>query len=560
MNSRDRYKFVMLTCVALASLCLISAGASTAAEPSTSAKPNIVVILISDLGWSDLGCYGSTVYETKNIDKLAKEGMLFSNAYAASCQGSPSRAAIMTGKYPARLHFTNEIPANEPIGTPLVAPKWTRYLKPEEMTIAKALKAAGYATGSIGKWNFYQEKPFAFFMDSTQKTPETAGKDEADDGQEKKAEDNEAAYTFNPLGFDKVFGGDFRDQTYSFYWPFQIPDIKGGDTGDFLTDRLTDEAEKFMESNRSKPFFLMLSHYAAHPPTQAKQELVEKYRRKIEAMKEKRAAAEESELPQLTDQISKLAQDDSDYAGVIEGLDENVGRLMDKIKSLGIADRTIIILTSDSGGLLSTTSNLPLQGGKGTSWEGGVRVPLIVSWPGAIKEESWSAAPVMGMDFYPTLLSVAGLDSDAKFTSDIDGESLLPLLKQTGSLKREAIFWHFPHYNDVETYANPDEDKPDESPFGPYSAVRKGDFKYVQYIDGSRAALYNLKEDIGEKENLYGNEALREKAAELDGLLTEWQKKIGAQMPEKNPLTSGPLMDSVPLRGGKGKSSFRPRG
>ena len=448
----------------------LSASQADAAAPAKEAGPklNFVFFLIDDLGWTDLGCFGSKFYETPNIDRLARQGMRFTDAYAACCVCSPTRASVLTGKYPARLRLTDWIAGHNRPFAKLSVPDWTMYLPHEEVTLAEALKQGGYATAAIGKWH----------LGGKQYTPESQG-------------------------FDVNVGGDHRGQPPSYYWPYQIPSIPGGGTGEYLTDRLTDDAEKFIETNREKPFFLYFAHYAVHTPVQAKQELIEKYRRK-----DKPEANGDGPI-----------HENPSYAGMIESVDDSVGRVMKKLDDLKIADRTVIVFTSDNGGLLRITGNAPLRAGKGSPWEGGMRVPLLVVWPGVVKPGSECSMPVSSIDFYPTLLEIAGIKGDRKHNATVDGKSLVPLLRQSGTLKRDAIFWHYPHYH----------------PGGatPYGAVRKGDYKLIEFYEDGGVELYNLKKDVGEKENLA--EKMPQKVAELRKLLDQWLEKVDAQLPEDNP-------------------------
>jgi arylsulfatase A len=421
--------------------------------------PNVVFILIDDLGWTDGSGLGSKFYETPNIDRLASQGMRFTDAYAACCVCSPTRACILTGKYPARLHLTDWIAGHRRPFAKLAVPDWTMYLPREEVTLAEALKPDGYATAAMGKWHLGGEEY----------RPETQG-------------------------FDVNFGGDNRGQPPSYFWPYRIPIIPKGQQGEYLTDRITNEAETFLEKNRDRPFFLYLAHYAVHTPLMAKQELIEKYRAKIGP---------------------KQAQKNAVYAAMIESVDQSVERIVKKLDALGIADRTIVFYTSDNGGLLGSTSNLPLRAGKGSPWEGGTRVPLIVRWPGVVAAGSVCHAPVISADFFPTIQAMTGVGSDDR----LDGESLVPLLRQTGDLKRDAIFWHYPHYH----------------PGGatPYGAVRQGDFKLIEFYEDHHVELYNLKDDLGEKKDLAAS--LSDKARQLRDRLAAWRQEVGAQMPLPNP-------------------------
>jgi arylsulfatase A-like enzyme len=430
-------------------------------------KPNILFILVDDLGWADVGCYGSKYYETPNIDRLAAQGMRFTDAYAACAVCSPTRASILTGKYPARLRLTDWIPGEGNSRTnKLEVPTWRQFLPLEEVTIAKALKSAGYVTASIGKWHlggpdFYPEHQ----------------------------------------GFDLNVAGSDIGHPAAYFWPYigkrrTVPGLQaGGRSGEYLTDRLTDVAEKFIEANRSKPFFLYFAHYAVHLPLQAKPALVEKY-------KAKNAFG---------------GQTNPVYAAMIESVDDSVGRLLRKLSALGIQERTVVVFMSDNGGLWpQATSNAPLRAGKGYPYEGGTREPLIIKWPGATPPGSTCSVPVSSIDFFPTLLEIA----DVPRPSPVDGVSLVPLLKQTGSVSRDALFWHYPHYwggNAVR----------------PFGSVRAGDWKLIEFYEDMRVELYNLKEDLSETHDLVKEDP--QKATELRELLHRWRQSVDAQMPIPNP-------------------------
>jgi len=434
---------------------------SASATPTDGRRLNFVFILIDDMGWTDATCYGSTFYETPNIDRLASQGMRFTNAYAACTVCSPTRASILTGKYPARLHITDWIEGSKRPYAKLKVPDWTMYLPLEEVTLAEALKPAGYISASIGKWHLGKE-PFY---------PEKNG-------------------------FALNFGGTEKGSPPSYFYPYKIPNIPTGQEGEYLTDRLTTEAEDFIEKNRATPFFAYLPHYAVHTPLQAKQNVIAKYKEKVKP-----------------DQ----AQNNPTYAAMVESMNESVGRIMKKLDDLQIADRTVILFMSDNGGLIGSTSNLPLRAGKGSPYEGGHRTPMIIKWPGVVKPASTCEEPVISVDFYPTMLEMAGVVRDPK--QIIDGVSLVPLLKQTGGLGRNEIYWHYPHYH----------------PGGatPYGAVRQRDLKLIEFYEDGHVELYNLKNDIGEKEDLTAK--MPEKVAELRNLLADWRKSVGAQMPTPNP-------------------------
>ena len=436
-------------------------GNQARAEGSGAQKPSFVFILLDDMGWKDLACCGSTFHETPNIDGLAAEGMKFTNAYAACPVCSPTRASILTGRYPARLHLTDWIPGHKRPAARLRVPEFNQELPLEEVTIAEALKPAGYASAGIGKWHLGGEQ---FYPDKQ--------------------------------GFDVSVGGTHQGQPPSYFYPYGIATIQTGREGEYLTDRLTEEAERFIERNREKPFFLYLSHYAVHTPLTAKQELIAGYEAKA-------GSGQDGANPV--------------YAAMVHSVDESVGRIMAKLREFGIADRTIVIFTSDNGGLARVTSNAPLRAGKGTLYEGGLRVPMIVRWPGAVKAGSTCEAPVTSADFCPTILGAAGVKRDPLHV--VDGVSLMPLLRQIGGLDRKAIFWHYPHYH----------------PGGatPGGAVRHGDYKLIEYFEDGRVELYNLSEDVGEQNDLAGR--MPKTARKLRRMLAEWREAVNAAMPTPNP-------------------------
>ncbi len=427
-------------------------------------RVNVIFILVDDWGWTDAGCFGSDLYETPNIDRLAREGMRFTDAYAACTVCSPTRAAAMTGKYPARLHVTDWIAGHRRPYAKLSVPDWTMYLARGEVTIAEALKAAGYATCHIGKWHL-------------------GGKE------------------YWPLsqGFDFNFGGYHRGQPPSYFAPYKIPTLKEGPKGEYLTDREAEEAVKFIEAHRDRPFFIYLPHYAVHTPIQGKAAVAARYKKKITKETRHRNAT---------------------YAAMVESVDDSTGRIMDKLEELKIADRTAIILTGDNGGLRRITHNHPLRAGKGSAYEGGVRVPLVVKWPGVTRPGSVCREPVVTPDYYPTILEMTGVKGDAKHNATVDGISLAPVLRDAATrLARGALYWHYPHYH----------------PGGatPHSAVRDRDWKLIEFHEDMHVELYHLRDDIGETQELAAKHS--EKAAELRRRLHAWRKTVGAQMPTPNP-------------------------
>jgi arylsulfatase A-like enzyme len=446
--------------------------------------PNIVFILIDDLGWRDLGCYGSTFYESPHIDKLAAQGMKFTHAYTACCVCSPTRASILTGQYPARLHLTDYLSGRPPKDAKLQVPDWRPYLTADTKTIATMLKPAGYTSALIGKWHLGGAREFGAPAEAEDSLPEKRG-------------------------FDVNIAGSHYGQPPDYFFPYErpgpngttyrLPNFTGGREGEYLTDRLTDEAEKFIEKNKDRPFFLYLAHYAVHTSignrVQAKPKVIDKYKAKADP---------------------KAAQHNAVYAAMIESMDDSVGRIVQKLDDLKLSERTLVIFTSDNGGYNQVTAQPPLRGAKSDAYEGGVRVPLIVRWPGTVKAGSVVETPVSSVDFLPTSCALAGVKPDAG--QKLDGVSLVPLLKQTGGLDRDALFWHYPHYTDRTT---------------PYGSVRQGDFKLIEFYEDGRLELYNLRADVGEKDNLVTTQ--RDKARELQALLAAWRKQVGAQMPVPKP-------------------------
>lgn len=429
-----------------------------AAEPPL----NVVLILADDLGWTDLGCFGSDLYETPHIDKLAKDGMKFTQNYSACTVCSPTRAALLTCKYPARLHITDWIPGQMPDNPKMLVPDWTKYLPLSETTIAKLLKGAGYATASIGKWHL--------------------GTDE---------------YYPEKHGFDLNIAGSDKPNPPSYISPWNIPTLPDGKPGDYVTDRLGEEAVKFIERSKDKPFFLYLPHFAVHTPIQGRPDLVEKYRKKPRA---------------------GLNHVNAQYAAMVEAMDATVGRIRAKLDELKLAERTLVIFVSDNGGRVPTTSNKPLRAGKGSAYEGGVRVPLIVHWPNVTKPGSVCDVPVISMDLFATIAEACSV----KPASPIDGVSLTPLLRGGKSLERDAIYWHYPHHQHYQLGGSM-----------PYSAIRCGDFKLIEFLDDNRRELYNLRDDIGEAKDLAA--AQPAKVEELFNKLSAWRREVGAQMPTPNP-------------------------
>ena len=430
-----------------------------AAAKKTKRRPyNVVFILADDLGWRDLGCYGHKIHQTPNIDKLAAGGMRFTQGYAACPICGPSRAAIMTGKFPSRTGYTdNFIDRKKGI---------RQFMKLEEFTLAEAFKAAGYQTGFVGKWHLTAD----------------------------------ASRLPTDQGFDvNVAGSSWGHPHGGYFSPYRMPALDNGPKGQYLTDRLTGEAIRVMEgfSRKKKPWLMYLSYYTVHAPFHAKAEKVKKYRDKARQAKAKLNA---------------------NYAAMVESLDENVGRVLQWLDEKGLREDTIIVFTSDNGGFHKATTNLPLRGYKGELYDGGIRVPWIVQCPGVTKPGSVCDKPIHGVDLYPTLLAMTGQAFRPK--QHRDGVSLLPILKDEANLDRGPLVWHFPvslprHHSE------------------PGSAIRIGDWKFIQFYEGDRRELYNLKSDIGEKNNLA--KRMPEKAAKMKAQLDAMLKEHGAKIPTPNP-------------------------
>lgn len=459
----------MMKLPTLAALCLATLGCAVSASAATPAlaKPNVVLILADDLGWTDLACFGSDLHETPHLDRLARDGMKFTQNYSACTVCSPTRAALMTGKYPARLHITDWIPGLMPDNPKLLVPDWTKFLPHAETTLAEVFKAAGYTTASIGKWHLGTQEYW----------PETQG------------------FDVNIAGTDKA-----APPTYHAPWKIHTLTPEGKD-GDYLTDRLGHEAVGFIERSKEKPFFLYLAHFAVHTPIQGRADLVEKYQKKIKAAG------------------GGLVHKNAAYAAMTESMDATIGQIRAKLGELGLSERTIIVFTSDNGGRVPTTSNKPLRVGKASAYEGGVRVPLIVYWPGVTRAGSVSEAPVITMDLFPTLVEMAGVPTAAG--RPLDGVSLAPVLRG-GIRPQRDLFWHYPHHQHYQLGGTT-----------PYAAIRSGDFKLVEFFNDMHVELYNVRDDIGEARDLAATD--RRRVEELRTRLHAWRREVGAQMPTPNP-------------------------
>ncbi len=452
------------------------------------ATPNLLFILADDMGWSAPGCYGSDLHETPNIDRLATQGLRFTQAYSASPVCTPTRAAIMTGQHPARLNMTiwHEAAVSrltDPGDEKLAPPITETALALEHTTLAEVLHDAGYQTAHVGKWH----------LGAAEHYPE-------------------------PQGFDVNVGGTFYGAPLTYWYPYKgervsgngvhefryVPGLPPGKEGDYLDDKLTDQALTLMEQMHAsgKPFYLNMAFYSPHTPIEGKPELVAKYKAKIrEGMTHKNAG----------------------FAAMMETLDENIGRLLAKLDTLGIADNTVVVFYSDNGGFdevrngEQVANNAPLRSGKGSAYEGGIRVPLIVRWPGVTTAGAVSDTPVTSMDFYPTILEMLGDKAPAP-GKVLDGVSLGPVLRDpAASLGREDFQWHYPHY-----YFNTT----------PVSAFRHGDWKLIEYYEDGRKELYNIKDDLSETNDLAA--AKPEIVKDLEARLQAWRTEVNARLPEKN--------------------------
>jgi arylsulfatase A len=460
--------------ILLALLLLPPSFLTTAARASAAAHdpPNVVLIFADDLGWADLGCYGSRFHKSPHIDRLAAEGMRFTQAYSASPVCSPTRAALLTGKYPARIGLNDFIPGEpHPRKDKVQPPESLGQLPLAEITLPELLSQAGYTTAAIGKWHLGGE-----------------------------------GFEPRQSGFEVALGGFERGSVKSHFAPYQgtrqLPGLEEPPKGEYITDRLTDEAEAFLEAHAEEPFFLYLSHYAVHTPIQAQPEVIARY----------------ESVPQPAG-----LQRNPVYAAMVDSVDQSTGRILAKLDALKLRDNTIVIFTSDNGGLatsgqptpLPATNNAPLREGKGYLYEGGIRVDLIVRWPGRVKPDTTCDVPTSTIDLPPTIAAVCGVT----FPDGIDGVSILPLLKGGNQLARDTLYWHYPHY----------------SPQGgrPSGAIREGDFKLIEFYEQGRRELFDLAQDIGERRNLV--DRAPEQAKRLAAKLTSWRAELNAAMPGPNP-------------------------
>jgi len=454
-------------------------------------SPNILFILVDDLGYMDIGANNpDTFYETPNIDQLARDGMRFTDGYAANPVCSPTRYSIMTGKWPSRVDATNFF-AGEREGRYRPAQLIDR-MPLDEITIAEALKTKGYRTFFAGKWHLGPTEEF---------WPENQG------------------FDINIGGWKH--GGPWNGDNY--FSPYGNPRLEDGPKGEHLPERLANETIAFIEENRNGPFLAYLSFYSVHTPLMAPEELVEKYERKAERLGlvgKTEFATEEQVWPYGSGREGgdpgprqvRILQNHAIYAGMVESMDRSVGLVLDALRALGIDDRTVVCFTSDNGGLSTSeglpTSNLPLRGGKGWTYEGGIREPFIIKWPGVVERGSLSSEPVSSIDFFPTIMEMA----DIQTGYPVDGISLVPTLKGD-PISRDALYWHYPHYSNQGGI--------------PSGAIRMGDWKLIERYEDGRVHLYNLKNDIGELNDLAPSHPNRVQA--MREQLHDWYREVDAK-------------------------------
>lgn len=470
-----------------------------------SQKPNVLFILLDDFGYSDLGCYGSRYYETPNIDRLSLHSVKFTDAYASCPVSSPTRASVMTGKYPVNTGITDWIPGRQASTSGskddrLIAKPFRQELALDEKTIAELLKQNGYRTMISGKWHLGETPEY---------WPENQG------------------FDVNRGGFSK--GSPVKNNSANGYFsPYGNPRLEDGPQGEYLTDRQTDEAIRFIENKSDKPFFVYLSYYAVHNPMQGKDELVRRFIKKADSLglngKEAFTRDRDWIRKSMSDNYKeRIIQSNPVYAAMICSVDENLGKLFSRLKELGIYENTLIIFTSDNGGLStsegSPTCNYPLRAGKGWLYEGGIRVPLLVKLPGKDLPGRLEHTPVSSVDYFETIAEITGSPTGSIKT---DGLSIVPLLKGR-KMSERPLFWHYPHYSNQGVE--------------PGSAVRMGRYKLIDNFERNRQELYDLEKDISETNDISGS--LPGKTKELFDILMEWRKKTGAVMMDKNPQWKG---------------------
>ena len=473
--------------LALHLFALPFAAAAPAGNRAASPRPNFIFFLVDDLGWADLGTYGSRFHETPNIDALAASGMKFEQAYAAGSVCSPTRASIMTGRHPVRVDITDWIPGMEASRAP--KPRFQQvtdadHLALEEVTLAEALRETGYQTFFAGKWHLGGDG----FLPTDQ-------------------------------GFDINIGGhDKGSPPGGYYAPYRNPYLQAKEEGEYLTERLTEESVRFLEKrDAARPFLLYLAYYNVHTPIQA-------YRKRVGHFEEKATAMFDGPADVLAERRgkSRTRQDRPDYASMVAAVDDSVGAILKSLEDLALADNTVVFFFSDNGGLCTVgnpgpTTNLPLRSGKGWLYEGGIREPLLVRAPGLTRPGSSCRAPVVSMDFFPTMLELAGLPLRPELHAD--GQSLVPFLRGRAPVVERTLCWHYPHYHG--------------STWTPGAAIRDGDWKLIEFYEFDEVELYNLHDDPREQDELGAtNPAKRD---ELWARLRRWQERLGARMPALNP-------------------------
>lgn len=472
------------------SVALSSIGALAICVCAAEPPLNFVFILADDLGQRDLGCYGSTFYETPHLDAFAASGMRFTSAYAACPVCSPTRSSIQSGKYPARTRNTDYFGGPQPDEAALLPQFKNRQLLPaayrerlplQEVTIAEALKEAGYATFFAGKWHLGPKKGF---------WPEDQG-------------------------YDENQGGNHAGQPNRYFSPYHNPQLKDGPPVEHLDVRLASEAARFIRDHRDQPFFVCFCPYDVHTPLQTRDELKQKYEQKAREQN-----APEPHFAREGRNDVRIVQEHAVYAGMVETMDASVGQILAALEDAGVADRTAVFFTSDNGGLSTAegapTSNVPLRAGKGWMYEGGVRVPLLVRWPGKTKPGAVSNDYLISTDYYPTMLEMAALPPRPE--QHVDGKSFAPLLKGAQDFDRGPIYWHYPHYGNQGG--------------SPAAAIREGDWKAVEFFEDGRTELYNLASDLSEQHDLSKSEP--DRATTMQRQLHDWQRSVDAQFPSPN--------------------------
>ena len=473
--------FVFGVCL-IALVCGLVDNGSAQTPSNEQKRPNIVLIMADDLGWKDLHCYGNEKLDTPNLDRLAKQGLLFTDAYSAAPVCTPTRAALMTGESPARLNITNHAGGHPPNfqkpGTDVITPLWLRHLPLERVTLAEQLRQAGYATGFVGKWHLSNRRPTKTDPGKAPTEPELRPEHQ---------------------GFDINIGGCKFGGPPSYFSPYKIPNLEGKFEGEYLPDRCADECIDFIKSAKADdtPFFLCWWNYSVHFPFHAPKDLIAKY--------EKRKGP---------------GVENPTYAAMIEGMDTAIGKLLKELDEQGLTEDTLLIFTSDNGPFAANVK--PLRAEKGFLYEGGIRVPMIIRWPGHVRVAEQSATPVITMDIHATILAAANLEPDPSNTPD--GISLLPMLKEAIDLDRSICF-HYPNYAFHK-----------QNRLG--SAIRSGDYKLIKFYDDDSIELYDLNNDISESTDLAGE--MPEKAAELRRELETWLKKTNASQPQKAIVEDSP--------------------